>query len=88
MILTSLLTLYDREVVFLNQSGEYIEGVDALGHELAPFAAIKAHFEFNIKQIIEAGDIALTHTAWKISALVCDRGGPPSAGRHLALADR
>jgi len=35
---------------------------------LAPFAARKAVFNFNIKQVIRSGDIALMHTEWKISS--------------------
>jgi hypothetical protein len=46
----SVLTLYDPEAVFLNQSGEVKKGGEALRQELAPFAAMKAIFDFNIKQ--------------------------------------
>jgi ketosteroid isomerase-like protein len=35
---------------------------------LAPFAAAKAIFAFDIKQIVQSGDIALMHTKWKISS--------------------
>jgi len=35
---------------------------------LAPFAARKAVFNFNIKQVIRSGDIALMHTEWKVSS--------------------
>ena len=64
----SVLSLYDPEVVFLNQSGEVKEGWEGLRQELAPFAAAKARFDFSIKQVIRSGDIALMHTAWKISS--------------------
>jgi ketosteroid isomerase-like protein len=65
--LDSLLSLYDREAVFLNRSGEIKKG-EELRQELAPFAAVKATFDFNIKQIIQSGDIALMHTEWKVSS--------------------
>jgi ketosteroid isomerase-like protein len=63
----SLLTLYDPEVVFLNQSGERCKR-DALREEPAPFASAKTIFNFDIRQVIEAGDIALMHTEWRVSS--------------------
>jgi ketosteroid isomerase-like protein len=63
-----VLSLYDEDVVFLNQSREPKRGKEALRNELAPFASAKASFDFNIKQLIQAGDIALTHTEWNISS--------------------
>lgn len=64
----SLLTVYDPEAVFLTQSREVKRGREGLRQELAPFAAVKAIFDFRIKQVIQSGDIALMHTEWKISA--------------------
>jgi ketosteroid isomerase-like protein len=64
----SLLSLYDAEAVFMNKSGELIKGRQGLRQELVPFAATKAVFDFSLQQIIEAGDIALMHTKWKISS--------------------
>ena len=89
----AVLGIYDAEAVFLNQSGEVKKGVEGLRQELAPFAANKAIFDFNIKQVIQSGDIALMHTEWKVSSpqqmsVVCGRGRPPSARRHVALAHR
>jgi uncharacterized protein (TIGR02246 family) len=66
--LDSLLSLYDPEAAFLNQSGQVKKGRQGLREELAPFAARKATFEFVVKQVIEAGDIALMHTKWRVSA--------------------
>jgi ketosteroid isomerase-like protein len=66
--LESLLTIYDPEAVFLNQSGEVKKGRRELREELAPLAAAKAIFDFSIKQIIQSGDIALMHTDWKVSS--------------------
>jgi len=63
----SLLTLYDSQAVFLTQSGEEKKG-QGLREQLAGFAASKAQFDFNIKQIVRSGDIALMHTDWKVSS--------------------
>jgi uncharacterized protein (TIGR02246 family) len=64
----SVLSVYDPEAVFLNKAGEVKKGKEGLREELAPFAAQKANFDFNIKQTIESGDIALMHTEWKVSS--------------------
>jgi ketosteroid isomerase-like protein len=65
----AILEIYDHEVVFLNQAGEERKGREALRQEIAAFVAKKTIFDFNIKQIIQAGDIALMHTEWKVPAL-------------------
>jgi ketosteroid isomerase-like protein len=64
----SVLSVYDPEAVFLNKSGEVKKGEEGLREELAPLAAEKAIFDFNIKQVIQSGDIALIHTEWKVSS--------------------
>ena len=87
----SVLTLYDEDAVFLNQSGEAKNGKEALRQELAPFAAMKAIFDFDIKQVVQSGDIALVHTRWKVSspkpislhAIEVARSQPDSTWRWL-----
>ena len=56
-----LLSVYDPEVVFLNQAGELIRGKQELKQELNRFAAARARFDFNIAQVIQSDDIALMH---------------------------
>ena len=63
----SLLGIYDPEAVILTQSGEVKKG-QRLREQLAKSAAAKTQFEFNIKQVIQSGDIALMHTDWKVSS--------------------
>ena len=55
-----VLSLYDKDVVFLNQSSEPKRGQEALRKELTPFASAKASFDFNIRQVIQAGDIDIS----------------------------
>jgi ketosteroid isomerase-like protein len=62
----SVLSVYDPEAVFLNQSRDVTKGREGLRQELTPFAAMRARFDFTIKQVIEAGDIALMHTEWTV----------------------
>jgi ketosteroid isomerase-like protein len=63
----AVLRVYDPEAVFLNRAGEVKKG-EGLRQELAPFVAEKALFDFNIKQVIRSGDIALMHTEWQVSS--------------------
>jgi ketosteroid isomerase-like protein len=63
-----VLSVYDPEAVFLNQSGEVKQGRQGLRQELAPFATAKTIFDFNILQVIQSGDIALMHTKWQVSS--------------------
>jgi ketosteroid isomerase-like protein len=63
----SVLSVYDPNIVFLNRERVPRRGLAELRQELAPFAAAKTSFDFTSKQIIEAGDIALMHTQWRIS---------------------
>jgi len=64
----SLLNIYDAEAVFLSQSRELKKGRQGLRKELTDFAAAKAIFDFNIKQVIQSGDIAPMHTLWTVSS--------------------
>jgi ketosteroid isomerase-like protein len=66
--LESLLTLYEPEAVFLNQSREIKRGRDELRQDLARFATARAVFDYSIQQIIQSGEIALMHTDWTISS--------------------
>jgi ketosteroid isomerase-like protein len=62
-----VLSVYDRDAVFLDESREVSSGIEELREEFAPFVAAKSRFDFDIRQIIQAGDIALMHTHWTIS---------------------
>src|SRR5262245_53958229 len=65
--LDSALAIYDPEAVFLNRNGEIQEGPAGIRAELAPFADARANFDFHIKRVVRAGDIALLHTLWNVT---------------------
>lgn len=65
--LDGLIELYDTDAVLCNRAGECKRG-EGLKQELAPFAAAKAAFSYKIMQLIEADDIALMNTEWKVSS--------------------
>jgi hypothetical protein len=54
-------------VVFLKESAEITNGRQGLRQVLAPLAAMKARFDFDIRQVIQTGGIALMHTRWEVS---------------------
>jgi len=62
-----VLSLYDKDAVILDKSGEVKQGEEGLRQNLEPFAAAKARFDFTITQVIQADDIALMHTNWNVS---------------------
>jgi ketosteroid isomerase-like protein len=66
--LEAVLRLYDDEAVFLNQSREPRTMREDLRSELAPFAAARTRFDYDIRQITETGGIALMHTLWTLTA--------------------
>jgi ketosteroid isomerase-like protein len=63
----AMLALYEPSVAFRNRSGEVRRGKEELREELLPFAAARANFEFEVLEVIQAGDVALMHTSWRIS---------------------
>jgi uncharacterized protein (TIGR02246 family) len=65
--LESALNLYDSEAVFVKQTGEVTKGKQALKAGLAPLAGRKPRFVYDVKQVIETGEIALMHTEWNVS---------------------
>jgi ketosteroid isomerase-like protein len=62
------LELYEPGAAFANRQGEVRVGLEALRQELAPFAAMKANFKFNLRKIVQAGDIALVRNEWKTTS--------------------
>jgi ketosteroid isomerase-like protein len=66
--LDAILGLYDPEAIFLNQSGEVKKGEAGLREVLAPLAAAKTRFNYDLRQIIQSGNIALMHTDWQVTS--------------------
>ena len=61
-----VLTLYDPDVAFVNRAGEVKRGHAALKAELSRFTDAKQVFRFEIKKVIQTGDIALVHNEWEM----------------------
>ena len=80
--LEAVLSVYDPEAVFLNESREVKKGPEGLRQVLAPLAAATTRFDFDVKQVIQTGDIALMHTRWKVL------GPKPMAQHAIEVARR
>jgi len=65
--LDAVLSVFDHEAILVNESGDVTQGGDGLRQELALFAAMKTHFAYTIKKVVQSGDIALIHTEWQVS---------------------
>ena len=83
----ALLSLYDRQVAFVNEAGEVKSGLAALREELAPVAARRPRFDFEVKQVARpwrhrAHAYLVDRVLRRARAAFgpCDRGGPPAAG--------
>jgi uncharacterized protein (TIGR02246 family) len=66
--LDAVLNVYDPEAVFLKPSREVTKSREELRRELAPLVAAKTVFDYDIRQVVLADDIALMHTKWKVSS--------------------
>lgn len=80
--LESVFSLYDAEAVFVNQTGAVTKGRHELKEELALLVAKKTRFDYNVKRVVETGDIALMHTKWTVS------GTPPIRVYAIEVARR
>ena len=80
--LDSVLSLYDEDATFVKQTGDVTKGRRALKAELSPLSAKKPLFDYEIKQVVEAGDIALMHTKWNAS------GAEPITAYAIEVARR
>ncbi len=80
--LDAVMALYEPGAAFPDQSGEVRSGLDAIGQELAPFAAMKPDMTIEALKVIQAGDIALTHSSWRMTK------PEPMSGRAIEIARR
>jgi uncharacterized protein (TIGR02246 family) len=64
--LESVLNLYQADVAFVDRAGKVKRGHEAVREELSRFVNSKQVFKFDIRNIIEAGDIALVHNHWEM----------------------
>ncbi len=78
-----ILSTYEPGAVVVGKPGEPASGA-ALAPMFAGFIAAKARFTFQGHEVIQAGDIALHLTPWRMTGVGPD--GAPIAARGLSVA--
>ncbi len=78
----AVIAMYEPEAAMPNQQGEVVSGTDALRQMLAPFIASKPDLKVEVEKVIQAGDIALTHSSWRMTK------PEPVSGRAIEIARR
>ena len=63
-----VLSLYEPDAAFSNPQGQVRVGHAQLREELAPRAAVRTDFKFDLKKIVQTGDIALLHNQYHVTS--------------------
>lgn len=98
--LAGVLDVYDHDAVFVAASGDVTTSRDELRDAVAPLVIARTRFDYDVKQVAIADDVALMHTEWtvggrKVYAIEVARrqadgawkwliGDPHSVERHRA----
>jgi uncharacterized protein (TIGR02246 family) len=65
--LEAVLALYEPNAVFASPAGPLRHGHAELRQEFAPLAAAKADFTVEVLKFVATDDLALLHSAWRIT---------------------
>jgi len=82
--ITGILNTYEPGAVVMAEPGVPVSGKPALEAMFAGFIAAGARFTFLAHEVIEAGDLAVHFTPWRMSGT--GPGGSPITGRGLSVA--
>ena len=82
--LAGVLRAYEPGAVIVSQPGVSVSGAVALRAMFAGFVAAKARFTFDGHEVIQAGDIAVHLTPWRMTGVAPD--GSALAGSGLSVA--
>jgi uncharacterized protein (TIGR02246 family) len=77
--LEGAVALYEKDAVLIAQPGQVARGSAELKNALAGFIAMKATLRSDAQQVVEAGDVALYVSRWRL-----DGTGPD--GRPISMA--
>ena len=75
---------YESGAVVVGQPGAPVQGDGPLRAMFAGFISAKAHFIFEGHEVVQAGDLALHLTPWKMTGVAPD--GSPITGSGLSVA--
>lgn len=77
--LEGAVALYEKDAVLIAQPGQVARGSAEIKKALAGFIAIKAKLESEAQEIVEAGEIALYVSRWRLD-------GVDANGRPISMA--
>jgi uncharacterized protein (TIGR02246 family) len=83
-----ILQTYEAGAVVVGQPGTLVSGNAALRAMFAEFIAAKAHFTFLGHEVIEADDIALHLTPWRMAGVAPDGKAIEAHGLSVAVLRR
>ncbi len=64
--LDAIMALYEPDAVLAPQPGQQVSGTEAIREAISGFFALNPRFEGQTKRLLQAGDLALAHLAWRI----------------------
>jgi len=80
----AVMATYEPRAVVVSEPGATVSGAEALRSMFAGFIAAKARFTFVGHEIVQAGDIAVHLTPWRMTGVAPD--GSAMAGDGLSVA--
>lgn len=83
-----IMRTYEPGAVVVGEPGAPVSGIPALRTMFAGFIAAKAHFTFLGHEVIEAGDIALHLTPWRMAGVAPDGTALGASGLSVAVLRR
>lgn len=83
-----IMRTYESGAVVVGQPGSPVSGVPALRAMFAGFVAAKAQFTFLGHEVIEAGDLALHLTPWRMAGVAPDGTAVAAQGLSVAVLRR
>ncbi len=66
--LDSLVSLYEPEASFIDESGENISGIEKIQEKMKGFMDMNGKLESTVRKIIPAGNIVLAYSDWTFKA--------------------
>jgi uncharacterized protein (TIGR02246 family) len=84
----AVMRAYEPGAVVVGQPGVPVSGTQALRSMFAGFVAAKAHFTFLGHEVVQAGDIAVHFTPWRMTGLGPDGSAIESDGLSVAVLRR
>ena len=84
----AIMRTYEPSAVVIGQPGSAVSGPSALRAMFAGFIAAKARFTFQGHDVIQAGDIALHVTPWRMTGSAPDGTEITAKGLSLAVLRR